>query len=182
MNSRPQNTRTRCERRRSMKSVIRSVASCLVILLFQGVAPHAEAAKIKPPPAPVVCNIPLAGLGPIDPANGFPLYYQDSTALALAPCLDAVCAGPAFVTTLPNPALPVSFPGNFPVEFFYSRAIAKATVGTVNVIYKAAVEGTFLNGVVAAGNQMVFSRIRVRIDGLQPGGLYTVTHPYGVKT
>src|SRR5207244_3806851 len=46
----------------------------------------------------------------------------------------------------------------------------------------AAVEGTFLNGGVAAGNQMVFGRIRIRVDGLQPGGLYTVTHPYGVKT
>src|SRR5207253_4317059 len=50
------------------------------------------------------------------------------------------------------------------------------------VLYTAALEGTFLNGVVAAGNQMVFSRIRIRVDGLQPGGLYTVTRPYGAKT
>src|SRR5437870_3444475 len=120
--------------------------------------------------------------GPVDPANGFPTYYQDSTALALAQCLDPVCAGPAFLTTLPNPALPVHFPDNFPVEMFYSRAIAKTTVGAVSVLYTAAVEGTFLNGVVAAGNQMVFSRVRVRVAGLQPGGVYTVTHPYGVKT
>src|SRR5262249_36775807 len=135
-----------------------------------------------PPPPPPVCNLPLAGFGPVDPANGFPTYYQDSTALALAPCLDAVCGGAAFPTTLPNPALPVSFPANFPAEFFYSRAIAKTTVGAANVIYTAALEGSFLNGVVAAGNQMVFARVRIRIDGLQPGGLYTVTHPYGVKT
>jgi len=134
------------------------------------------------PPAPVACTVPLAGFGPIDPANGFPMYYQDSTALALAQCLDPVCAGPAFLTTLPNPALPVSFPNNFPVEMFYSRAIAKGTVGTVSYLYTAAVEGTFLNGVVAAGNQMVFGRTRIRVAGLQPAGVYTVTHPYGVKT
>jgi hypothetical protein len=150
-------------------------ACCLVILLFHSAVPRAEAAA-------VACTTPLAGFGPIDPANGFPKYYQDSTTLALAPCLDAVCGGPAFLGTLPNPALPVSFPGNFPAEFFYSRAIAKMTAGTVSALYTAAVEGTFLNGVVAAGNQMVFSRVRVRVAGLQPGGLYTVTHPYGVNT
>ena len=149
--------------------------------MLLGVANYA-AARGGVPPAPVACTVPLAGFGPIDPANGFPIYYQDSTGLALAQCLDPVCAGPAFLTTLPNPALPVSFPNNFPVEMFYSRAIAKTTVGAVSVLYTAAVEGTFLNGVVAAGNQMVFSRVRVRVAGLQPGGVYTVTHPYGVKT
>src|SRR5437667_11092069 len=166
------------KRGRTMKRLTATVASLVMLL---GVANYA-AARGGVPPAPVACTVPLAGFGPIDPANGFPMYYQDSTGLALAQCLDPVCAGPAFLTTLPNPALPVSFPNNFPVEMFYSRAIAKTTVGAVSVLYTAAVEGTFLNGVVAAGNQMLFSRIRVRVAGLQPGGLYTVTHPYGVKT
>ncbi|TMA58782.1 MAG: hypothetical protein E6J75_04610 [Deltaproteobacteria bacterium] len=107
------------------------------------------------------------------------MYYQDSTALALAPCLDAVCGGPGFV--LPNPALPLSFPDNFPVELFYSRAISKMTVGTVSALYVAALEGSFANGNVALpGDQVVFSRIRVRVFGVTPGGTYTVTHPYGV--
>ena len=164
-----------------MKARIQISACCLAILLTQGAASRAEAAKRPPvPPAPVVCAVPLAGFGPIDPANGFPTYYQDSTALALAPCLDVVC-NPAL--GLPNPALPLSFPDNFPVEVFYSRAVAKMTAGTVSALYTAAVEGTFLNGVVALpGDQIVFSRVRVRVAGLQPGGLYTVTHPYGVKT
>ena len=164
-----------------MKARIQISACCLAILLTQGAAPRAEAAKAPPaPPAPVVCAVPLAGFGPIDPANGFPTYYQDSTALALAPCLDVVC-NPAL--GLPDPTLPLSFPDNFPVEVFYSRAVAKMTAGTVSALYTAAVEGTFLNGVVALpGDQIVFSRVRVRVAGLQPGGLYTVTHPYGVKT
>src|SRR5439155_11106995 len=171
------------KRGRRMQRFTATVASLVMLL---GVANYATAAMGIPgglPPAPVACTIPLAGFGPIDPANGFPTYYQDSTGLALAQCLDTVCAGPAFVTTLPNPALPVSFPNNFPVEMFYSRAIAKTTVGAVSVLYTAALEGTFFNGVVALpGDQVVFTRVRIRVAGLQPGGLYTVTHPYGVKT
>src|SRR5437764_3525693 len=101
------------KRGRTMKRLTATVASLVMLL---GVANYASAAMGIPgglPPAPVACTVPLAGLGPIDPANGFPMYYQDSTALALAPCLDAVCGGPAFLGTLPNPALPVSFPNTF---------------------------------------------------------------------
>jgi cysteine-rich repeat protein len=166
-----------------MKINVKISACCLALLLANCLASRVEAAKgVPPPPAPVVCAAPLAGFGPIDPADGFPMYYQDSTALALGKCLDAICGGPAFLTTLPNPALPVSFPDNYPLEVFYSRAVAKATVGTVSILYTAAVEATFFNGVIAAGNQMVFNRIRVRVAGLQPGGIYTVTHPYGTMT
>src|SRR5262249_58588441 len=122
------------------------------------------------PPPPAACGVPLFALGPIDPADGFPMYYQDSTALALAKCLDPICGGPAFLTTLPNPALPVSFPDNYPLEVFYSRAVAKATVGAVSILYTAALEGTFFNGVIAAGEQIGFNRIRIRVAGLQPAG------------
>src|SRR5947208_3845920 len=126
------------------------------------------------------CTTPLFGFGPIAPVHGFPQYYQDSTGLALQPCLDAVCGGVGFA--LPNPAAPLSFPDNFPVEVFYSRAISKMTSGTINVTYTAALEGSFLNGVQAvAGDQVVFGRIRVRILGATPGGTYTVSHPYGVE-
>src|SRR3989441_5499335 len=115
------------------------------------------------------CFTPLFGFGPVDPVNGFPQYYQDSAGLALAPCLDAVCGGVGFV--LPNPNLPLSFPDNFPVETFYSRAIVKMTVGPMLATYVAALEGSFANGNVALpGDQVVFSRIRVKILGAAPGG------------
>src|SRR5207253_8595765 len=115
------------------------------------------------------CFTPLVGFGPIDPANGFPLYYQDSTGLALAECLDAVCGGVGFV--LPNPNLPLSFPDNFPVEVFYSRAISVMNVGSMKATYVAALEGSFANGVQAVpGDQIVFARIRGRIVGAAPGG------------
>ena len=67
------------------------------------------------------CTVPLVGFGPIDPTDGFPQYYVDSNNLGLAQCLDFVC-DPAL--PVPNPNQPVSFPNNFPDEFFYQRAIA----------------------------------------------------------
>src|SRR5262249_32811974 len=155
----------------NMTSRVRLALISIALLLAQ-LAASAQAA--------FVCTTPLFHFGPIDPVHGFPQYYQDSTGLSLQPCLDAICGGAGFV--LPNPNLPLSFPGNFPVEFFYSRAIGKMTVGTMSVVYVAALEGSFANGVQAVpGDQVVFSRIRARILGATPGGTYTITHPYGVE-
>jgi len=126
------------------------------------------------------CVTHLREVGPIDPANGFPKYYIDANGIALQPCLDFVC-DPALA--VPDPLQPVAFPGNFPVEFFYNRAIATITgPGTIKATYVAALEGGFLNGNVAVdGDQMVFTRIRIRVQGLTPGKSYTVTHPYGTN-
>src|SRR2546425_1474186 len=155
----------------SMRSRARWAFASSIFLLLVRFASPAHAA--------FPCTTPLFGFGPIDPVHGFPKYYQDSTGLALQPCLDAVCGGVGFA--LPNPALPLSFPGNFPVEVFYSRAIAKMTVGTISVVYTNALEGSFVTGVAVPGDQVVFSRVRVRIFGVPPGSTYTVTHPYGVE-
>jgi len=127
------------------------------------------------------CAVPLLKFGPIDPVHGFPQYYQDSSLLGLQPCLDRVC-DPALA--IPNPAAPISFPGNFPVETFYHRAISKMTgpAGQTGLLVLA-LEGSFANGQVAkAGDQIVFTRVRVRATGLTAGGTYTITHPYGVET
>ena len=70
------------------------------------------------------CTTPLVAVGPVSPVHGFPEYYLDANRLALQPCLDLVC-DPALA--VPNPAAPVSFPDNFPVETFYHRAISKLT-------------------------------------------------------
>ena len=74
--------------------------------------------------APATCFTPLFGFGPVDPVNGFPQYYQDSNGLALQACLDLVC-DPALA--VPDPTKPVSFPDNFPLALFYSRAISTIT-------------------------------------------------------
>src|SRR5206468_3720797 len=76
-----------------------------------------------------------------------------------------------------------SFPDNFPVEFYYSRAVSKIDgSGPFKALYVAAVEGSFNNGQVPlAGDQVVFTRIRIRISPLMPFAEYTVTHPHGVN-
>ena len=85
----------------------------------------------------------LAAVGAISPANPFPRWYMDRSGLQLGQCLDTtnpadpcvlgIVAGSPAPNVLPNPALPLSFPGNFPTEFFYWRATATITgVGGLN--------------------------------------------------
>jgi hypothetical protein len=72
---------------------------------------------------------------------------------------------------------------NVPEETFYWSAdalIDKRTVG-VRARLVLAQEAAFLNGPPAAGDQVTFGRIRVRVDGAHPGAEYTVTHPYGTE-
>ena len=131
----------------------------------------------------------LARVGPIDPANGFPLWYQDKNGLVLDKCFPTsnLAGGDpggaqqnACLLTFPPP---YTFPTNFPDEFFYLRAVtAPFTVGTAATAPKAvivlALEGAFANGAPAVGDQMVFTRIRVT-TGVPVDGTYTVYHPYG---
>src|SRR5213593_4751405 len=97
-----------------------------VVLLCAAVAGDAGAQCTLTP-------LPAAGVGAVNPANGFPLYYDGDDALALTPCLDPAaagfCGGPA-VIVVPNPAAPVAFPANFPVEFPYFNATATMTMPT----------------------------------------------------
>ena len=129
----------------------------------------------------------LAAVAPVDPANGFPQLYQDRTGQKLGPCLNTSAANPCGLAgTIPNPALPISFPNNFPSEFFYWNAVAVIKSGNFRATLTMALEGTFGNatGAVVDGQQIVFARFRFRTTGgkLTPGATYTLTHPFGVKT
>src|SRR4051812_4455112 len=127
----------------------------------------------------------LTDVGQVVPRHGFPEWYQDQTGLRLALCVeneDPFCTntapnpGPATVSTDPAQS-------NFPDETFYWSAdalIDKRTVG-VRARLVLAQEAAFANGPVAAGDQVTFGRIRVRIDGAKPNASYTVTHPYGTE-
>ncbi|HEX5406477.1 MAG TPA: hypothetical protein VFX16_29745 [Pseudonocardiaceae bacterium] len=124
----------------------------------------------------------MSKVGPVGTDDGFPTYYQDSNGLRLAHCFDgsALCGG--VESPLPNPALPVSFPGNYPFESFYF--LAQATVdlaGGGRGKFVATVEASFNSADPQAGTQMTFSRIRFVIDA-PTTGTYTVIHPYGKDT
>ncbi len=128
----------------------------------------------------------LAAVGPVNPANGFPVWYQDGNGLALELCTDLVPCGlddPA--AGLPDPTSPVSFPDNFPDEAFWWSADADITMPDGSqFLLVLAMEAAFLNDVVADGDQMSFGRVRFRArgPGILFGDSFTVTHPFGELT
>jgi len=135
----------------------------------------------------------LAAVGLVDPANGFPKWYLDHNGLQLGQCLDTSAVDPCgliLAGALPNPALPVSFPGNFPGGIFYWRAVGRVFgIGTTGARGEVvlSVQGGFggptltpADGIAAAG---VFARFRIVIpNGLTPGATYSVTHPFGAQS
>lgn len=122
----------------------------------------------------------------LDPAvGGFPTWYQDQAGTRLEPCLDAndpSCILPTDVVA------PYAFPGNFPDEFFYSMTesdiLQTSGCGGVpgKVSVRMALEGAFVNGAPAQGDQMVFGRTRITATGLCPDTTYTFDYPFGTKT
>jgi len=130
----------------------------------------------------------LSTVGPTNPGNGFPTFYQDTKGVSLSPCLSTqLSAGPggAFMCVLLadpgyDPALPIVFPSNFPLEFFYWMADAVGLGPNVKVM-RFALEGTFATPTVTQGSQLVFTRIRIKITPPNPNANYTVSHPFGTR-
>lgn len=127
----------------------------------------------------------LIRVGPRSPSIGFPLWYKDATGTRLElslstadPFTPAVGDPEPFVSTRPGA------PATLPEEAFYFLAEARMVTGggvrpgraRVVLALEAAWGGT---GSVVEGQQVVFARLRVRVDGGVPGGVYTFTHPYG---
>jgi hypothetical protein len=149
--------------------------------------------------APLVTDplsVPLGGRGfggaPAQSASqipaGFPTWFQDNNGVRVDACLtqgDPGCillAGPGF-----NAAQPISFPGNFPPEFFWYMAetdptfqVTDPTCGaTGTASLRIAIEGTFGTGQALPGDQLMFDRIRIGVAGLCPNTTYHFVHPYG---
>jgi chitodextrinase len=134
------------------------------------------------PPFAHPAHAALTAVGPIDPATKFPLWYQDANGLRLGYCFDPVFC--FLGNQLPNPAQPPSVPNNFPAEMFYWDADATMPTNSGGQAFmRLGLEAAFLPGPgVVDGQQVTFGRIRFRLDNLQAGATYTITHPYGVDT
>jgi len=125
----------------------------------------------------------LAAAGPIDPEHGFPIWYEDDQGLRLEIGLRPDTMTPA-LGELPTPGAPLQFPDNFPDEAFYFLAEARLPVGGNGTVGRArvilALEAAFgAAGTPKRGLNIVFARMRVRIDDVIPDASYVVTHPYG---
>src|SRR2546425_3142763 len=160
---------------RTLQSV--TLMSILTLLLGSGVTAQAQSCPHQG----------LAGLGPISAATfGYPAYYVDQNGVGLGACLDPanpLCA--ARLPPLPNPAAPIAIAtGNFFSESPYTFVTATVPMpgGGIGLVLFS-VLGTF--GPAGAGPtlgaQVVFSRVRFRID-TPAAGTYTITHPFGVHT
>lgn len=128
----------------------------------------------------------LRRVGPVDPTNGFPVWYQDHSRVAVDFCLpnatelqNGTCF--LFPADIPDPTQPISFPSNFPEEAFWWNATATGDVNGGKALLLIALEGAFFNGPVVPGDQVAFARLRIRID-TPNGGTFRVIHPFGEKT
>jgi hypothetical protein len=158
----------------------RGKPAMLAVLLAGVVALLALIGALSPADAAVAKGT----VGPINKATGFPKWYEDSNGVRLGLCL----AGPLCLERLPHPNQPASVKANpalsnFPEEAFWWAGEASIDrPGGGRALLVLAREAAFANEVPKRGDQMSFSRVRVRVDDLVAGKRYTVTYPYGVKT
>ncbi|MFI5492373.1 PKD domain-containing protein [Actinoplanes sp. NPDC051859] len=153
------------------------VALCVTVAVVAPIATTAAAVVVTP-------SAPRAGklvqVGPIA-EHGFPAWYRDSNNVRLEACTtleDPLCS--TLPDEVPNPDLPVSYPDNFPGEFFYQLAGADMTLTNgVRATIGMDLEGAWAAEEVREGDQMVFGRVRIRFDAPE-GERYRITHPYGI--
>ena len=131
----------------------------------------------------------LQRVGPLNPApsvGNYPAWYQDNTLITLEfcdPINDAELDGGWCLIARDAPgapgvlSVPETFPTNFVDEHFYYSAAATTPTSVGDAALEFALEAAFAAG-VAPGGQIVFARIRTRID-VTAAGDYRVIHPYG---
>lgn len=123
----------------------------------------------------------LSRVGPTVATHGFPAWYQDTTGVSLEFCqpLNQAELDGGWCLLLPaDTTVPEAFPTRFADEHFYFAGDSALTFpGGQSALLIMAIEAAFATN-VAAGEQIVFARIRIRFDA-PVTGTYTVYHPYG---
>src|SRR5689334_18533355 len=122
-------------------------------IIFILVAALALLGVVQTSQAAVVVSQVTPTIVMIDPANGFPVYYDDGLT-KLVPCQTENPAAPLlnpYCVLLADPFFdavsPIIFPTNYPIETFYFIADADTKVGLApNVsVARFAIEGSFAN-------------------------------------
>ena len=168
--------------------------------LFKKTMVASVAAVVLAQPALAV----LQRQGPVDPAHGFPAWFQDRNGVALEVCsinspdaigLAVVNAGLCAIVNVPAPngvsVAPEVFPTNFSTEHFYTLAsaslapagqgnlgnVAVPTPGAGRITFNFALEASFANGVPTPGQQLWFTRWRVNHGNVACTGNHTYYTP-----
>ncbi|MFP7296558.1 PKD domain-containing protein [Neobacillus niacini] len=168
------------KRKRKKVSTLKSVfllAITAVLIISSGIWGDGAKAEYLVP----MEDIPkLQKVGPIGD-YGYPVWYKDSNGKRLELCLEGSNPNCGFaVGEFPAGDLSVKN-GNFPEEAFYQLASASIELpsgGDADAVF--ALEAAWANELVQDGDQIVFGRVRFRIDDLTVGEKYTITHPYGI--
>lgn len=126
----------------------------------------------------------LAAVGPINPVNGFPLWYQDSSGFTLDLPAPPIGDGVNAPTQIFDPPVntPFSQQIGFGTEAMYWSADSRINLpGGGRALLIMALEAAFAQEEAINGDQIVFTRVRIRIDipASGAGRTYTVKHPYG---
>jgi hypothetical protein len=123
--------------------------------------------------------------GPISNAvnvGGYPIWYQDGTGLALelcSPSTQSELAGAWCLLGIGDTVAPEAFPGTYADEHFYYASDASLTPNSGGkALFRGAVEAAFITNVVQ-GDQIVFSRVRVKLTVVPITGTYRFIHPFG---
>ena len=159
-----------------MKTASRQPAICLAALLATTLL------------TPALAHAALGRVGPTDPVNGFPVWYQDKTGITLEFCspttqheLDAgYCL---ILPPTPISLAPEVFPTNFSDEHFYwaADAVVDFSNGGRGKLVQG-LEGAFAVGPVIPGDQIVFARLRFDLRDLPLSGTYKIYTPFGIRT
>jgi hypothetical protein len=115
--------------------------------------------------------------GPLNPVNGYAEYVTDSNGLSLQICTNAdLC----FFDPVITGNLLSSQTGTGTESFYWlSEAVIDQPGTGFGALVVMATEATYTTAEPVDGEQLSFTRFRIRLDVPQPG-LYRVEHPYGV--
>ena len=124
--------------------------------------------------------------GPGDPVLGWPQWYRDTNGLAVGLCKSQTpspnpdaAGGILCFPIVPDPA---AFAGNVGEEIFYNILTKAASTGpNFALTYVASLEAAYAVGSPVRGEEVIFSRARIRID-TGCVGTFVITHPLGVNT
>lgn len=145
--------------------------------------------------APVPASAVLERVGPNNPTNYLPEWYQDTTGLTFEFCTPLTQAelDGGWCLLLPgDTVVPEVFPGAFSGEHFYWASDVlgdwsyvppvgvTVPFNTGKVVFVQAIEAAFL-GAIGPGLGGVFGRVRIRVLDVPLTGTYKFYTPWGIK-